>query len=483
MPFTTTSTQNTSTSIALPQVDTDYLAFDFFIRQPDLMNTILETWDNKGFIDLMTLTGREEVIYSETFSNYESGLLPRSVAIATATSATAGSVVVTLTTDSMTTVNSTTGPIARSPLKEADIIKLPNRREVQVQFKSSVNGGATGAATTYTLVKSNLASDSTFDVGAYFAAAAGSGQRFAITSNAFGEGTFEALEGVDNPMVRYTGQLQITKTHSEITGSAAGDKMTIPLASANGSKFWYSKQRIEQGLNHRLMEGMQGLTGYGGDFVDKGNKKVKTSRGLEGFVRAYGNVYDYASTGFTAGDFDVLTSYIKRIMGGTEYQWIMGSELYRQVGNVVRTLPGLTNGGIQYNSFGKGNSQTKAIDLGFNSIIWNGITFHFQESSVFNHPELLGLPGYDYTSMGFLIPGARTRVTGSDNGVSAPLTMEADSIRIRYKVDVDNESRRYKEYKRGVEVHGYDVTKNEIRSHWGTQMVGLRRFILTQRGA
>ena len=485
--FTTNSAMNSSGAISLPQTDTEYLGFDFFIRRPDLLKDVYTSWDNKGFADMLSLTDREEVIYSETFSNYESGLLPRSVAIQTVASATAGSVVVTLSADSTTTVNSLAGPISRSPLKENDIIKLPNRREAFVQFKSSVNGGAVGAATTYTLVKSDNASDSAFDLGAYFTSIAGTGQRLAITSAAFAEGSFEALEGVETPMVRYTGQMQICKTHSEITGSAGGDRFELVLPNSNGSKGYFDKQRIEQGINHRTNEGLQMLTGKGGNFLDKNNKKVKTSLGLEGFVRQYGNVYDYPGTGFTAADLDALTARIKTIMGGTEYQWIMGSDLYRQVGNIIRTLPGLTAGGIRYDSFGKGNAQTKAIDLGFNSIIWNGITLHLQESPVYNHPELLGMTGYDYTSMGFLIPGGKTRITGSDNGVSqsmaGSINGDADSLRIRYKVEEDGQSRRYQEYKRGKEIHGFDVVKNEMISHCGLQMVGLRRFILTQKGA
>ena len=485
MPFLADAPQAKSQAIALPQVDTAYLDFDSFSKRPELLKYVSETWDNKGFIDMLTLTGREEVVFSETFSNYESGLMPRSVAFQTvAAGATAGSAVVTLTNDSMTTVNSLNGPIARSPLMENSIIKLPNRVEIFVKSKSSLNGGATGAATTYTLVKATD-TDVAFDLGAYLTSVAGTAQRFSITSNGFSEGSFEALEGVDTPMVRYAGTMQIFKTHSEITGSAAGDKFEIPLANGNGSYFYTSKQRVEQGLNHRLGEGMQMLIGRGGRFLDKNNKPVQTSKGLEGYVRDFGNVYDYAGTGFVAADLDALTSRMKSIMGGTEYQWIMGSDLYRQVSNVIRNLPGLTNGGIVYNSFGKGDASAKAIDLGFNSIVWNGITFHLQESSVFNHPELLGLAGYNYTGMGFLIPGAKQRITASDNGVSLSLgkSVDADTLRIRYKQDVNGVSRRYRSYDRGIENHGYDVTKHEIISHIGLQMVGLRKFILVQKGA
>ena len=480
---------NTSNAISIPQADTAYLDIDFFIKRPDLLPKVTESWDNKGFTEMLMLTGREEVIYSETFSNYESGLLPRSVSIATVTSPTTGSAVLTLTNDSYTTVGSLAGPTARSPLMENSIMKLPNRREAFVKIKSGVgtNGGATGAATTYTVVKSDLSDDAAFDLGAYLTTFAAGGQRFAVTSAAFAEGSYEALEGVEAPMVRFTGQLQICKTHSEITESAAGDRFEIPLANANGSKFWYSKQRVEQGLDHRKNEGLQMLTGKGGNFIDKNGKKVKSSMGLEGYVRAYGNVYDFPSTGFTVADLDALTTRIKLIMGGTEYQWIMGSELYRQVGVVLRNLPGLSGGGIRYDMFGKSDAAAKAIDYGFNSIIWNGITLHLQESPVFNHPELLGLPGYDYNSMGFLIPGAKTRITGSDNGVSVGLqgnvNADADSLRIRYKVGTNGDSRRYKTYDRGAEVTGIDATKHEILSHCGLQMVGLRKFILTQKGA
>lgn len=483
MAFSANAPLNTSSAISIPQADTAYLDIDFFIKRPDLLGKVYESWDNKGFVDMLMLTGREEVIYNETFSNYESGLLPRSVSIATAASATATSVVVTLSADSMTTVGSLNGPIARSPLKENDILKAYDRNEAFVQYKSSENGGATGAATTYTLTTQ----DASFNIGAYFTAAAGTGQRFAITSAAFAEDSNEPTEGVETPMVRYTGQMQICRTHSAITGSAAGDRFEIPLANAEGSKYWFSKQRMEQGINHRMNEGLQMLTGKGGNFLDKNGKKVKTSLGLEGYVRQYGNVYDYPSTGFTAGDLDNLTARIKTIQGGTEYQWIMGSDLYRQIMSVIRNFPGVAGGGVRFDMFGKANAAAKALDFGFNSIIWNGITLHLQECSVYNHPELLGISGYNYLSQGFLIPGQKTAITGSDNGVSASLNgafnADADSMRIRYKQDINGTSRRYRTYDRGIEITGRDRTIHQILSHCGLQMVGLRRFILTQRGA
>ncbi|GAC1368628.1 MAG: hypothetical protein NVS3B25_21370 [Hymenobacter sp.] len=479
--FSTLAAQGTATSYALAQADTAYLDFDFFSKHPDLLPTVYESWDNKGFVDLLAITGREEVIYSEIFSNYETGLIPRSFAVASVIAGqTASTAVVTLTADSYTTVNSATGTIARSPLKENDIVKLPNRKDIFVQNKTSVNGGVTGTATQYTFVRGDLASDSTFDLGAYMVAAVTSGQRFAITSAAFAEGSLGALEGVENPIIRYTGQLQICKTHSEITGSAAGDKWEVTLPG--GVNRWYSKQRIEQGINHRLDEGLQMLIGRGGNYTDKNGKKVKASMGLEGYVRAYGNVYDLPMAGATASDLDALTARIKTIQGGTEYQWIMGSELYRQIGAVIRSQPSLQGGGVQYNMFGKSNAAQKAVDLGFNSIVWNGITIHLQESPVFNHPELLGLAGYDYLSMGFLIPGAKTRITASDNGVSAPLSFDAESMRIRYKEDVGGKSRRYMTYDLGIEITNIDATKHEMLSHFGLQMIGLRRFIVTQKG-
>lgn len=474
---------NTAASLVLPVADTGYLDFDYFAKNPDLIKTVYQSWDNKGFVDMLALTGREEVVHSETFSNYEAGLLARSFAVATATSPTAGSVVITLTADSLTTVNSTTGPIVVSPLMENFTIKLPNRKDVFVQSKSSLNGGPTGAATTYTIIKGDLAADAAFDLGAYFVSVAATGQRFAGISSAFGEDTVEALEGIENPITRYVGYLQIVKSHSAITGSAAGDAWNVTLPG--GVNRWYSKQRLEQGINHRQQEGMQMIVGAGGKFLDKTGKRVQTSMGLEGYMRSYGNIYDYASTGFTAADLDALTSRMKAIMGGTEYQWIMGSALRASVANVVRNLPGLTGGGIRYDSFGKSNAAAKALDLGFNSIIWNGITLHLQESSVFDHPELLGLAGYNYTNMGFLIPGAQQRITTSDNGVSATLggSVDAESLRIRYKEDVGGVSRRYRTYDRGIEITGRDRTAHECLSHCGLQMVGLRRFLLVQRGA
>ena len=483
MPITSNAPENVATSFATQGADTAYLDFDYFAKTPDLIKTVYESWDNKGFVDMLALTGREEVVKSETFSNYEAGILARSFSVATATSPTPGSVVITLTADSLTTVMSSNGPVVRSPLFENFIIKLPNRKDVFVQSKSSLNGGAVGAATTYTIVTGTLPADSTFDIGAYFTSVAGTGQRFAGSSSAYGEGTTGALEGIENPITRYVGYLQIIKSTSSITGSAAGDKWNVTLPG--GVDRWYSKQRLEQGIHHRQQEGMQMLVGAGGAFKDKNGVKVQASMGLEGYLRSFGNIYDYAGTGFTASDLDVLTARMKAVMGGMEYQWIMGSDLHRQVSNIIRNLPGLTQGGISYNSFGKGDASSKAVDLGFNSFIWNGVSIHMQETSVFDHPELLGLAGYNYVNMGFLIPGAKQRITTSDNGTSSSLSgsVDAESLRIRFKEDIGGKSRRYMTYDRGIELTNVDKTAHDCLSHCGLQMIGLRKFFLTQKGA
>lgn len=473
MAFTSNAAYGNSSAIALPQIDTEYLGLDFFMHQPDVLNEIVPGWDTQNFLRMLELTGRAEVCHNEVFTNYESGMNYRAIGIqAISGTATASAVTVTLTADSYTNVGSLKGNVDRSPLKQNDIIKLPNRKEAFVQLK----GAQGGQATTYTLVKSDRAADAAFDLGAYISSLAGTSQRLGIPSNGFSEGSKQPLEGIDVPLVRYSGTMQIFKAHMAVTGSAAGD--TTHVTMPGGGNKWYSKTLLDLGLKHRTDMAFQHLLGNGGNFVDTDGKKVKTSQGLEGYIRTLGNVYDYPGSGFTLADLDALVNRIKALWGGNEYQWIMGSTLRAQVEGLIRNF---TNGNIVYNMFGNGDAKSRAVDLGFNSFTYQGITFHMQESGVFLHPEVTALAGYNYDSMGILIPGKTQRITTSDNGITK--NIDAPSLRIRYKVDVDNKSRRYSEWKMPKEITGIDETRFEILSHEGLQMVGLRRFILTQKGA
>lgn len=477
-----TASPTAGQGIALPYADTAYLGSDFFLKYPDLLPDVVDSWDNKGFAEMLLLNGQEKVTYSEIISNYEQGPLFRSFAIATVTNTSPGAATITLTADSYTTVGSIIGgTAARSPLMERNIIKLPNRREIRVQSKSTVNGGL---GTTYVVTKSDLASDTAFDLGAYLTALLASAptQRFSINSTASAERSDEPLEGLESPLTRYASQLQIFRTHSEITGSAAGDRYNVNLTAGMipgmEGMYWYSKQRLEQGIVHSTWKGMQFMFGRGGNFVDKdGGKIVKTSLGVEGYVRAYGNVYDYAVGGFTLGDLNALVARIKFMKGPTDYMWVMGYGLYAQVQAVIQAY--LPNNSIRYDQFGNADPRKKFVSFGVNGFNYGGINFHLQESPTFSHPEMTGLPGYDYIDQGVLLPYVKTQVTSYDNGVTAKISL--DSVMVRYKEDVNQKSRRLIEYERGIGIHGIDTTKHELLSHEGIQMVKLRCFIWTQR--
>jgi len=471
---------------ATPYSDTNNLATDFFLKRPDLLPDVVDSWDNREFVETLMLNGQERITRSEVISNYEQQSLFKSVAIATVTNPTANSATITLTPDSHTNVGSILNGgtvVARSPLMERNHIKLPNRKEIRVQSKSSIDGGV---GTTYVVTKSDLAGDAGFDLGAYLSNVLLSAptQRYAIISTSSKERSSEPLEGLESPLTRYASELQIFRTHSEITGSAAGDIYEVNLTAGQvpgmEGMYWYSKQRLEHSISHRLFMGMQFMFGRGGRFVDKdGGVIVKTSKGVEGYVRDYGNVYDYTFGNFQLSDLNAIVARIKSTRGATDYMWFCGYNLYAQIQQVMFQY--FPNNSIRYDQFGNADPRKKFVTFGVNGFNYGGINFHLQESPTFSHPELLGTPGYDYIDQGVLIPYAKNTVVEVDdyNGTTKPIKI--DSVTIRWKEDLNHLSRRLIEYDRGIKITGVDATKHEKLSHEGLQMVKLRNFIWCQR--
>lgn len=489
------TSQTLGTGYATPYSDTNNLGTDYFIKRPDLLPDVVDNWNNREFADMLMLNGQELVTKSEIVSNYEQGPLFKSVALATVTSASASSATITLTTDSHTSVGSILNggsTVRRSPLMERSIIKLPNRREIRVQSKSTTDGGE---GTTYVVTKSDLAADSGFNLGTYLTGILASAptQRYAIVSTASAERSTEPLEGLESPLLRYTNRLQIFRTHSEITGSAAGDIYEVnftkgqdPQAPGMEGMYWYSKQRLEQGYNHRVMMGMQFMFGRGGAFVDaEGGKLAVTTTGVEGYVRAYGNTYDYTLGNFQLSDLLALVARIKFQKGPTDYLLVAGYGLYAQIQTVLINLPGMNY--IRPDEFGNGDSRKKFVSFGANGFNYGGINFWLQESPTFSHPELLGIPGYDYIDQGVLIPWSAnggTAVTSYDNGVMERIKLQ--NLTIRYKLngaDPNHRDRRMVEYNRGIGITGVDSTKHEMLTHEGIQMVKLRNFIWLERAS
>lgn len=474
----TSETALGSKAFVAPRMNTTILGMDEWLLDRELMKGIEDVWNESQFLDLLQITNREVVAKNKTFYHYENGLMFRAVKFAAVIGTpTASSAVVTLTADSYNTTSGT----AYSPLQATDIIMLAPGVQAYVTAKSSgnptsgsalvptfeLNGTPTGTATQYTIVRAN---GSTANIGTLAAALVSSGAKVAIPTNAHAEGSYQPGEGDMDESTRFSGTMQIFKKHTEITGTADSTHMEQEI---NGTTFVWNK------MTPKMLSKLKGQINYaflynpGGSFTNAKGEEIRTTTGLEGAITTLGNNYTYADgAGFAQSDLDAIISKIKKSWGGKEYFFVLGSTLRAQVEAVVRELP---QPAVQYSNWGKGDGRSKAVDLGINSFFYNGVWFHLME--VMLHPEVDGLPIYEYDKTGYLIPADQQSINYKDeNGMSQSRRVSAATT--RYLSQSNGESRRFKSWSNGPEGNGgRDVQTMDALSECGLQLVGLRKFI------
>lgn len=471
-------------TVALPRVDANYLAADDYMMDREVLNEVVDGYNEQSFLRFLEITNRAKESKNTVFSHYEKGLMYRSVGIgAVIGTPTASSAVITLTADSYTTVGSLTGNIDRAPLKATDVVMLPGGIHAYVTVKTSPTpaGGSgfiaqftdgvspSGTTTRFTIVRRD--GDTTSNIGTAVAAMVTSGERMIAYTNAHAEGSYLPVEGMDALNTRYIGQMQIWKTVASITGDADSNSPIIPWL--NGSFKYTSKQRAEALIKHKADMGWANLLSPGGSFTNAAGEKVLLTKGMEGYLKDLGNNYPFTST-FDLADLNAIVALIKANWGGREYMWVMGAELRASVETLLRTFT--ANGNLSYNSFGIGSDKQRAIDLGFDSFHFGGITFHLIEEQLFNHPQVTGLAGMDYANTGFLIPTEDQKVTYMDEYMQRNFE-KIPSVWLRYKVDSIG-SRRFRDATYDFRNNGgRDVMSYGIQSQEGLQMANLHKFI------
>lgn len=471
-------------TVAMPRVDSEYLRADDFLAQRDILAAVVENWDEKNLISMLELTDRAVAATDVYFWHYEDGQLYRTVGIATITSPTAASATITLTADSYTTVGSLSGNIARSPLKGGDVVMLAPGIHARVNRKSSpspVTGQAftgmftdpdtpSGAATTYTLVRRN---GDTTDLGALLETMRAGGLRMSIPYNAFAEGTYQPIENLKKTNTKYRGQMQIFKQHDAITRTADGIDMEIQY---NGSRKVWNKMVPDMVWKHRADMNFAFAFSPGGTFTDDNQKTVRLTDSLESKTKQLGNIYNYTkASGFGLADLDAVVAKIKATGEDDEFWLEAGSTLANDFRKIIMTAVG-GNGAIVYNNWGAGDPRQKAIDLGVNSVVYQGITFHIQEMKYFSFPNVTDLANFDYATKGFLIPFNRQKITFSDNGRQTQ-TRYISAATLRYLLQSDGTNSRVKQWDNRHENNGgKDEYSADILSEEGLQLTGLRKF-------
>lgn len=486
--FTNLGTGFSKATVSLPRVDTKYVQLDDFLNpnaqlygflggRGGLETALNMQFDYRDFADYTELTGKVSSTGALVYYDYETGLMKRSVKIATIVAGSTEAIVTfTLDADSYTNVGSINGAVDRSPLKKGDTIMT--RGEISGLI---VDKSGSGQATQYVAIRRDNVSDTLLTELQYHLS---NSIRLISYSVASSEGSKSPEEGSNTPMFRLRNQVQTFRSKDTITG----DLDTVTFKGPQGETKLIDRTRLLQEWMHRLDVNRAMILSPGGQFTipgtGPGTGLTRLTTGLLPGVRAYGATFEYdAVGGYTAADIDALDAQAKANYAGSSFTVFEG---YKHGSAFQKGILAEIGGGIaaiDYTALGTGDAKQKAIDLGFRSVATaNGITYHRQEASFFNEPEVTAVAGYRYNSLALFVPGMNQQVMADDeNGRRRKLIVP--SMRILHTTTSDGQDRRYYTFTPGgLEVNGVDERNLETFTQQGIQVVNLRNFMVSQPG-
>lgn len=376
----------------MARVDREYVSSIAFMEQRDILKEVLDvTSEDTNILDIMDMAGRSEVTDVVDYHHFENDYLFTSGLISAAVTGGSGvdvaCVITVATTDELPVV----GENAMN-----DDSKL-------IGWVSAVDTGA-----------------KTFDlkpkVGTNWTVTGipASGETMIYFSGSFGEGS-EDPEGRQPKWNRSVNNIQIFKESGTITDLQKVSKVEV---NYDGKPHVMYKMQHDTLMRHRAKIAYAYLVGEKDKRTDADGNAVYNTQGLrqyilggDGAVATTGGVEQgYTAGSFAKSDFKVMSRKLDKKGAPDEYWAWFGGDLHAENEDMFHSLDNVKNGGIQYNSFGKGDGKKKALDFGINSVYLYGRSYHFTKLKAYDHEELFGAGNFDFAEEGYLIPTGKIKV-------------------------------------------------------------------------
>lgn len=250
-------------------------------------------------------------------------------------------------------------------------------------------------------------------------------EKLGFFSNAYPEGS-GVEQGYRYPTSTQSNNVQIIKGQFSTTDLEASNQTEVTF---QGQNYYMIKGTGDALKRYKLDVAFTMLFGERsvGALVD--GKPVMTTHGLEKSIRGNGiNLpLDFTSGTTLEANFKTFNRNLDQVRGPKEYWMWSGPDAYNNFDDWLINKPGLTNGGIVYNSF-KGiqaDRKDRAVQFGFKSFnIW-GRTWHQKSLEAFDNIEMSAADGMTYPETVMMIP-ANQVFADNEQGM-------IDRFRIRYK--------------------------------------------------
>lgn len=421
-------------------------------------------------IEFIEEMGNYEPTTNKSFKNHEENRIMNAAIIASKATASAASVVVTLDSTSVASVNG----LYYSEFRIGDRVEFANAHQGIVTNVSKPTGSATH---TVTIAQSNASYD--------MDASCIPGDYLTNMSYAGFEGMSGPTEAIVPTTRVFTNSTQIFYDMHKVTSTEEGNQTYLeftypaghPKAGQKGYGY-YIKGEADMVNRFKRKRALGLFTNDNGAATDSLGDARSTSRGFIPYLKAYANLMDYISAP-TMSTLDTIALILNKNYSSMDN--IVGHGINFGLGLKNFSTELFKNGGVVYGSNGQGIDSAK---LGMKSMSFStGHNFHFKPINILNDPDTTGAPGRTYADMFMVMPTGKTKdmVTGE----------QVDYFSIRYNkpvsganVTVNKSIRVWETGGNAQNPTGNDLARRiNITSEEALQIYGSKKYILGTKKA
>ncbi len=438
-------------------LNSTYMATNTFINKRDIRKKIFPRYNEQNLFDFLHFTNRTKETDNSRFNWHELSYLYGYGEVLSATGFAGAGIAGTVTLKATSHQESGT----KSSGKQWDLILLNKIRGWVTSTNKTVN-----SAHVYSIQPVRSTDN--------FGATAGLlNLVIAFFSTAKSDGSSQVGSTIRKPDL-YFNNTQIFSTQYLANGSESANKAEIEIG---GKNFFYLQGEEDAAVKHNNDMNFAFILGEMGDgtLLDTGNanEPVNTTRGMEAYIRDFGNNLQY-----TVIDVAFMQSVEKTlskerapaemlVVNGVNIDVLMDAFLQGQMATT----------GIQYTQFGNGNAAARAVDFGFSSFRFSKHTYHKMCADFMNYSPVTGNAitgqGSPYPDMSLILPMdkvANPKPTGAmdDDYI--------DTLAVRFKRN-DRQNRYVKHWTRDITITNKDQIEFNYLSDCGLQFARLNQAI------
>ena len=416
----------------MENINATYLSSINFLNKRDILDKVLDLYEEEKTVkDMMEMTGRAKPADQPEYHNFVNDWLYQTATVASATAA------ASLVTDAD---DYSTGTITLTSAADAPIVGELGMQPAtgSIFLVTAVSGTAVSVKSLNTVTSGDAAYTADWtanDIVTFF-------------SNAYGEGT-GANKMRRSGLTKELNYIQSFKTKYGITDIAHGSKVEVTF---KGKPYYFLKQQHDAWRKHEMDKMFAMLLGKRGKTFDANGNIVYTTEGIDHYISDRGGIqHTVTSAGVvTKAELQTMIRAMDKVQCPSEYWLWAGGELDNKLDDLFGTITETANGGISYNSFGKGNGKQKAIDLGVKSFHIYGKSIHKKRLPALDHQRVTwvndntGNNASKYPGYGYFLPSGKIKIDAGSDGAAM-----LDRFCTRYLVYPDGKNTRFKEIHTG----------------------------------